>query len=70
MLRIYAAHLLQLVNAKLPDEKKISLKFSNGWYNRFKERYHLRKNRIMGESVSADIEAVVDLMQALLAEIS
>jgi len=65
-----AEKLLALANAQLPDDRKISVKFSNGWIARFKKRHGIRFRRMHGEERSADNEAIKEHMPRLHATIS
>lgn len=62
MIKAKGEWLLSAANAELPPERQISLRFSDGWLNKFKPRWGLRSFRIHGESGDADTGAIeVDL---------
>jgi len=58
LLQLYAKKLLDEANKHLPETKRLDLKFSNGWNERFKKRYGLRFRRVHGEALNADQEAI------------
>lgn len=70
VIRSYAAQLLESGYRQLGDKQKITLKFSNGWYTRCKERCQLQQNRMQEERRSGDNQAIIDNMLALFAHTS
>lgn len=66
----HAERLLKDANRLLPDNEQIVLKFSEGWLQRFKERFGLRFRRVHGEEMSADDNAIRREMPRLLRIVS
>lgn len=61
-----AKQMLNEANRHLPDGENLTLKFSNGWMQRFKKRHQIRFRRVYGEANSADTEAIKKEMPGLL----
>lgn len=65
LVRAYGQRLQDSANALLPENQKLCLKFSNGWFARFKARFGLSLRRIHGEAGSADMQAIENALPAL-----
>lgn len=58
VIREKGKRLLAEVNALLPDEEQISLKFTSGWLWHFQRRWNLKSRKLHGEACDADEVAV------------
>lgn len=58
IIRAKGFKLMNEVNLLLPGDKKIDLKFSDGWLTKFKKRWNLRVIKSQCESGDADMTAV------------
>lgn len=70
MIRHKAQTLLKLSNERVAEDKRIDLKFSLGWLQKFKKRWNLRVFRSHGESGDADETAIAFAMPNLQGKIS
>ena len=65
VVKFHESKLLNDANELLPETQKISIKFSNGWMERFKKRFGLKFQRVHGEALSADQAAIARQMLRL-----
>lgn len=65
MIKAVGMRVMTKMNLELPEEKHLSLKFSNGWLYRFQARYGLHSFRSHEESGDADLEAISTSLKEL-----
>lgn len=70
LIKMYAEKLQKEANLHLPNDKHLSLTFSRGWLDRFKQRHSLSFRRVHGEALGADDEAINEKFPRILNIIS